>query len=215
MAGGSGFLGRSLAPELAALGLDIVVLTRDPSRVVEGARLVKWDGASVGGWATELEGARAVIGLAGRNVNCRYSPRQLTEINQSRIRSTRAVGDAIHRCVVPPEVWIQASSSAIYGDAGESDCTEEHPAGSGVPVQTCLAWECAFAESPTPLTRRVLFRISFVLKRREGALRMLESLTRCGLGGAIGSGRQFISWIHWRDMNRLFIEAVADRSFEG
>jgi uncharacterized protein (TIGR01777 family) len=148
-------------------------------------------------------------------VNCRYSRRNLDEINQSRVRSTRALGDAIHRCLTPPEVWIQASSTAIYGDAGNRECTETSPPGEGIPVRTCLAWERAFVESPTPLTRRVHLRISFVLKRGEGALRMLERLTRWGFGGSMGGGRQFISWIHWRDMNRLFIDAIGDRSIEG
>ncbi|MGI8602218.1 MAG: TIGR01777 family oxidoreductase [Verrucomicrobiales bacterium] len=215
LAGGSGFLGRTLAPELLSRGYDVVILTRDDNSDLAAARAVPWDGATSGAWTAELEGTKAVIGLAGKNVNCRYTVRALREINESRIRSTRALGDAIHRCSVPPLVWVQASSLAIYGDAGEVECTEDTPVGQGIPVETCLAWERAFAESPTPRTRRVLLRISFVLRRKEGALRLMEKITRCGLGGTIASGRQYVSWIHWHDMNRIFVRAIEDASFEG
>lgn len=215
LAGGSGFLGRVLAPEFSARGYDTVVLTRHPDTEFPGARTVAWDGRTHGPWAVELEGARAVINLAGKNVNCRYTRSALREINDSRIESVRAIGDAIHRCIEPPEVWVQASSLAIHGDAGGRLCDELSPPGTGIPAETCLRWEEAFAQSPTPRTRRVLLRISFVLGREYGALRMLENLTRCFLGGAIGSGRQFISWIHVGDMVRVFARAVHDPCMTG
>ena len=215
LAGGSGFLGRTLVPELVERDYEPVILTRTPDAAIPGARLVPWDAETVGAWAAELEGARAVFGLAGKSVNCRYTPDAVKQINQSRVRSTRALGDAIHRCAEPPEVWVQASSLAIYGDAGERECTEAAPAGSGIPAETCLAWEQAFAESPTPRTRRVLLRISLVLKRDAGALEMLGRLTRLGLGGTLGHGRQYISWIHWQDMNALCLRALEDDSLSG
>lgn len=215
LAGGGGFLGRALALEFSARGYEVVILTRYPDRPVSGARTVRWDGRTAGPWTAELEGARAVINLTGKNVNCRYTARALAEINASRVESVRTLGDAMHRCLLPPEAWVQASSLAIHGDAGERACDEMSPPGSGIPVKTCQKWETAFSHSPTPRTRRVVLRISFVLDRGQGALRMLERITRCFLGGSIGSGRQFISWIHVKDMVRIFVRAVEDPNMTG
>jgi hypothetical protein len=215
LAGGTGFLGRALALEFSALGYEVLVLTRHPDRIVPGARMVPWDGRTAGPWTAELEGARAVINLTGKNVNCRYTERALAEIDASRVESVRTLGDAMHRCLLPPEVWVQACSLAIHGDAGDRECDELAPPGTGVPVKTCQKWETAFAHSPTPRTRRVVLRISFVLDRGQGALRMLERVTRCFLGGSIGSGRQFISWIHLRDMVRVFLRAVENPNMTG
>jgi uncharacterized protein (TIGR01777 family) len=215
IAGGSGLLGCALTREFGERGYEVLVLTRRPERSVAGARTVKWDGRRAGPWTAELEGARAVINLTGKNVNCRYTPRALAEINASRVESVRTLGDAMHRCLVPPEVWVKASSLAIHGDAGDRDCDELAPPGTGIPVKTCQKWETAFAHSPTPRTRRVMLRMSFVLNRGAGALRILERMTRCFLGGSIGSGKQFISWIHIRDMAGIFLRAVENPNMTG
>lgn len=215
LAGGSGFLGRLLAERLAAAGDDVVVLTRRPDAARRSYREVAWDGRTLGPWAEEFEGAHAVINFAGKNVNCRYTPEALGEINASRVDSVKVVAAAIRRCARPPQAWIQAGSMAIYGDAGEALCTEDAPPGEGIPVDTCLRWEQAFAESPTPETRRVWLRISFVLGRRAGARRFLEAVTKCFLGGTVGSGRQYISWIHEEDMMRVFERTLDDATMEG
>lgn len=216
LAGGSGFLGLALARSLAARDVDVVILARGPQPAGAPGRWVLWDGRTVEpAWAGELEGAHAVVGLAGKNVNCRYTPAALREINDSRVDSVRAVGAAIRACRRPPGAWVQAGSLAIYGDAGEHECDETTPPGTGIPVETCLKWEAAFAAEATPGTRKVLYRISFVLGHGGGALRMLVNLTRCFLGGAIGSGRQYISWIHEADMIRLWERAMDDSRMEG
>jgi uncharacterized protein len=215
LAGGSGFLGQSLAKYLSAHGCEVVVLARQPHPAGAAWRTVPWDGKNPGPWAAEFEGAKAVVNLTGKNVNCRYTVANLREINESRVDSVRAVAAAINASTVPPEVWVQASSLAIYGDAGEKLCDETTAPGSGIPVDTCLRWEKAFQESNTPRTRKVLLRISFVLGHGGGALRMLVGLTKCFLGGAIGGGRQFISWIHESDMNRLWLRAIEDSTMIG
>ncbi|KAB2637816.1 MAG: TIGR01777 family protein [Verrucomicrobia bacterium] len=215
IAGGSGFLGRLLAKALAARGDEVVVLTRRPGTNYGAARAVFWDGRTLGPWSAELDGAHAVVNMAGKNVSCRYTTEALREINASRVDSVHVIGDAIRRCARPPAVWVQTGSLAIYGDAGDRECDENAPAGEGIPADTCRRWEQAFADAPTPDTRRVWLRISFVLGRSGGALRLLEALTRWYLGGSVGNGKQYISWIHEEDMVRLFLRAIDDPSLTG
>src|SRR5687767_604890 len=141
LAGGSGFLGMRLAHELAAADYDVVVLTRSPR--VGKIRECAWDGRSQGEWAKEIDGAKAVVNLTGRNVNCRYTPANRKEIIESRVQSVEAVGEAIRRSTNPPKVWVQTSSLAIYGDAADRVCDESAPHGTGFPVETCELWEQA------------------------------------------------------------------------
>jgi len=131
------------------------------------------------------------------------------------VDSVKVIGEAIRRCAQPPGVLVQAAGQAIYGDEGESRCDETTPAGEGFLVETSLLWEKAFNESPTPSTRRVLVRIGFVLSESGGALKKLATLTRWGLGGRVGSGRQYISWIHATDMSRVFLSAIERNDIEG
>lgn len=215
LAGGSGFLGRLLAARLVERGDHVTLLTRHAGRRLPGVEEYHWDGRTPGPWTRTLEGADAVVNLAGKNVNCRYTPDAVAEINASRVDSVRVIGQAIAQCQNPPKVWVQTGSLAVYGDAGDQICHEDAPAGTGIPADTCLRWERAFAECPTPRTRRVWLRISFVLGRSGGALRTLESLTRWFLGGSVGSGRQYISWIHQEDMLRLFLRCIDDPATQG
>jgi uncharacterized protein len=214
LAGGSGFLGRALAEELARAGYEPVVLTR---RVGKNSRVrqVEWDGRTVGAWASELEGAAAVVNLAGRSVDCRHTPEHRREIVESRLGPVEAVGRAIRGCEEPPAVLIQAGSLAIYGDAGRRVCDETAPAGRGFPVEVCLRWEDAYNSLELPATRKVLLRIGFVLGREGGALPHLARLARAYLGGAIGDGHQYISWLHVRDFCRLVLWCLEHAEAEG
>ncbi|CAN5496266.1 TIGR01777 family oxidoreductase [soil metagenome] len=215
LAGGSGFLGRSLAQSLLCEGYEVVVLTRGASKRSGPVDFAQWDGKTAGGWASWLEEAEAVVNLTGKSVNCRYTPQARAEILDSRVDSVRALGDAIARCARPPQVFVQSGSLAIYGNAGDRICTEESPQGSGFSADVCRQWEAAFDALPLPSTRKVLLRIGFALKRGEGALRMLEGLTRCFLGGTIGSGRQYMSWIHIADLDRMFMDALKRDDLSG
>ena len=218
LAGGNGFLGRHLSAYFCALGWDVVVFTRQPKRqapcrknVVEAV----WDGRTVGDWYAHLEGADVLVNLTGRNVNCRYTPENKREILRSRIDSVRVLGEALRRADRPPPLWVQASSLAIYGDSGDRVCTEESPAGQGFSVEVCRRWEQAFADSLLPGIRGVVLRTGFVLALGEGALVPLENLTRCFLGGTIGDGRQWISWLHVNDTVRAVHLLVVDEDLEG
>lgn len=208
LAGGSGFLGRALSEEFARAGYEVVVLTRKVGRGGGRVRRVFWDGETVGEWARELDGAEAVFNLAGRSVQCRHTAKNRREIVESRVRSVEAVGRAMRACEVPPKVLVQAGSLAIYGDAGRRVCDEGAPAGRGFPVEVCLRWERAFDSLNLPATRKVLLRVGFVLGRDGGALPTLARLTRVYLGGTIGEGHQYISWIHVRDFCRLALWCV-------
>jgi uncharacterized protein (TIGR01777 family) len=209
LAGGSGFLGRALAEAFARAGYEPVVLTRKVRRNGSSrARQILWDGRSVGEWARELEGAVAVVNLAGRGVDCRHTPGHRREIMESRLDSVGALGRAVAACAEPPAVFVQAASLAVYGDAGRHICEEDAPAGSGFPVEVCLRWEAAFDSLALPATRKVLLRIGFVLGRDGGALPRLARLTKLCLGGTLGDGRQYVSWLHVRDFCRLVLWCV-------
>ena len=215
LAGGSGFLGRALAEDFTRAGYEVVVLTRKAKKRVDGVREVEWDGASVGVWARELEGAEAVVNLAGRSVDCRYTQKNRREIVASRVGSVEAVGRAIRACHAPPKVFIQAGSLAIYGDAGRRVCCEDAPAGRGFSADVCLRWEHAFNRLELPSTRKVLLRIGFVLGRDGGALPTLARLARLYMGGTIGEGHQYISWMHVRDFVRLVFWCIENAEAAG
>jgi uncharacterized protein (TIGR01777 family) len=201
--GGSGHLGTVLARSLARDGHQVVILTRTPGRGVQ------WDGRTLGPWTTELAGADVVINLAGRSVNCRYNARNRKEIIASRVESTRVIGEAIARSVWPPRVWLQASTATIYAhrfDAANDESTgiiggEEWR----FSIDVAKAWERALDEADTPLTRKVKLRSAIVMSPdRGGPFDALLGLVRHGLGGRAGDGKQYVSWIHYRD----FISAL-------
>src|SRR5215207_9902322 len=215
LAGGSGFLGRALAEAFARAGYEPVVLTRRVRGTRSRARQVEWDGRTVGAWARELEGAAAVVNLAGRSVDCRHTPQHRREIVESRVHSVEVIGRAVAACEEPPKVLVQAASLAVYGDAGRRVCGEDAPAGRGFPAEVCLRWEGVFDSLELPSTRKVLLRIGFVLGRDGGALPTLARLARLYLGGTIGEGHQYVSWLHVRDFCRLVLWCVGREEAAG
>jgi uncharacterized protein (TIGR01777 family) len=211
--GGSGQVGAILARAFAAQGHEVVVLSRRSPPAPW--RVVTWDGESVGPWAQEFDGADVVINLAGRSVNCRYTARNRREIMDSRIKSTRAVGQAIGQARRPPPVWLQASTATIYAhryDVGNDEATGilgglelDAPAAWRFSIDVAKAWEQAARETAPPHTRLVLLRSAMTMSPdRGGVFDTLLRLVRLGLGGTIGDGRQYMSWIHDRD----FVRAV-------
>lgn len=217
--GGTGFLGTALARELAARGYEVVILTRRPGRVSDpvtpNLRRVSWDGKTPGEWSRELEGAEAVVNFTGRNVNCRYGPRNRREMLESRVDSVRVLNAAIRACVEPPRTFIQAATLAILGDAGDEPKDDSAPPGVGFSPDVAKAWEQAFYETPTPATRKVLLRISFALAAEGGALGTLAALARCFLGGTVGRGSQYVSWIHISDLCRAIVWAIENDAAQG
>lgn len=215
IAGGSGFLGQGLARYLVGRGRDVVVLSRHARPGVAAGRHLPWDARTVGEWWRTLDGADALVNLAGRSVDCVKTPDHCDEVLRSRVESTRALGRALDRVSAPPPVWVQMSTAHIYGDPPDLVCDEDSAFGYGLAPSIGRAWEEALAEAAPAAIRSVVLRTSFVLGRDGGALRRLSALARYGLGGRVGSGQQGISWIHELDMNRLFEQAILDDRMAG
>lgn len=218
LAGGSGLLGSMICSHFNEVGHEIVVLSRNPranQRSQRSYRTVPWDGKNLGSWLEEFEGADAVVNLAGRSVNCRYTPQNRRMILESRVDSTRCIGQAIAKVSRPPKVWLQASSATIYRheydrdndeDTGAIDRGDYKESSWKFSVDVVRAWEAACHESQTPNTRKVLMRISLIMSPdRNSVFDVLLGLVRKGLGGAQGDGRQYVSWMHYLD----FLDAVA------
>jgi hypothetical protein len=215
IAGGTGFIGSALAAEFTLRGFEVVVLTRSPRPRGDGVVEVAWNGVQAGAWEALLDGAAAVVNLAGRNLNCRHTPDHLREIVDSRVNSVKAIAAAIGRVKQPPRVWVQAGAVGFYGDTGEVVSDETARAGGDSLADVCQQWEAALAAAETPQTRKVILRMGVVLGRDGGALPVLNTLTKWFLGGAAGTGRQYLSWIHLADLAAMFAAAVADERFSG
>jgi uncharacterized protein (TIGR01777 family) len=213
LAGGSGFLGQSLAAYLDRNGYAEDVLTRSLGDIV--GHPVAWDARTIGPWAGVLDGAAAVVNLVGKSVNCRYTPENRREIVRSRVESVNAIKDAIAWSASPPKAWIQAASLAIYGNPGDAVCAEDAPHGTGFSVDVCEQWEAAFDQFAMAATRKVLLRIGIVLGKGGGALSTLMPLARIGLGGQSGNGRQYLSWLDIKDFNRMIYLAITHSGIEG
>jgi uncharacterized protein (TIGR01777 family) len=201
LAGGTGFLGKLLARRFACRGVEAVVLSRHAETRIDGARVVPWDGSQAGAWMSELEGSNLVVNLCGRSVNCRYNAANRRVIYASRLEPTRALGEAIGQCSRPPQLWINASSATIYRHAEDREMTETGgEIGEGFSVDVCQRWESVFNEARTPHTRKVALRTAMVLGHDGNSVfPTLARLVRFGLGGPLGSGRQFVSWLHEAD----------------
>jgi uncharacterized protein (TIGR01777 family) len=208
IAGGTGFIGQALATFFGKDN-DIVILTRhvpgeDTQNPGYRIQYLYWDGLRVEKqWADAIDGSDLVINLAGKSVNCRYTPKNKQEILDSRIDSTRAIGLAIRDAVVPPKVWINAASATIYRHA-EDRPQDEYAGeiGNGFSVQVCKKWEKIFDEQRAPFTRKVTLRIAITLGT-GGVIIPYLHLLKFGLGGKQGSGKQMYSWVHIEDLCRV------------
>ena len=215
LAGGSGFIGQSLSPFLVSKNYEVVVLTRGRSDHHGSIREAHWDGKTLGEWTQFVNGALGLVNLTGRSINTRHTPEHRREIIDSRVDSVRILGEAISRCVQPPRVFVQLAGVGIYGDKGERICDETTAPGDDFVSEVCKKWEAAFDSVDSPNTRKVLLRLGVVLGRNGGFLEVLSRLTRWFLGGHVGNGRQYISWIHIADLSRMIFQAIEQEQFTG
>jgi uncharacterized protein (TIGR01777 family) len=213
LAGGSGHVGRLLARHFQHLGDQITVLSR--RRHSAPWRVLLWDGRTLGDWAQSVDGADVLINLAGRSVNCRYTSANRREILESRIDSTRVIGQAIQQAKCPPKLWLNASTATIYrhaldrpmdemtGEIGGSET--DVPSSWRFSIEVANAWERAFYDADTSCTRRIALRSAMIMSPdRGGIFDTLRTLVSLGLGGQAGSGNQFVSWIYETD----FVDAI-------
>lgn len=212
--GGTGFIGLSLAQQLKQRGFQPILVARNENANLE-YDFRKWDAVTVGAWAEALDGATAIVNLAGKSVDCIKTPDNCDVILRSRVGATKAIANALHKVSQPPKVWIQMSTAHIYGDPPKQVCTEEATTGYGLAPFVGKAWEAAFIKHKPAGIRGVRLRTSFVIGKNGGALKSLKRIARLGLGGRVGHGRQGISWIHEHDMNEIVIQAILKEQFEG
>jgi uncharacterized protein (TIGR01777 family) len=214
--GGSGQVGTILAWHLHSAGHEVTVLSRTPqAHASRPWRTLSWDGLTPGPWTAEVDRSDAVIHLSGRSVNCRYNFANREAIFESRIKPTLLLGQVIANSPTPPRLWMNASTSTFYrhaldrpqdeftGELGDlpSECGTREPVNLpetwSFSVDVASSWERAFLSIPTPRTRKIRLRSSMVMSPDpDGVFSVLSSLARTGLGGSIGSGSQFVSWIH-------------------
>ena len=223
--GGTGQVGTILARDFHAGGYEVVILSRKASDKFAW-RVIEWDAKTLGGWTQEFEGADVVINLAGRIVNCRYNAENRRQVMDSRIDSTKAVGEAILKAKNPPRIWLQASTATIYAhrfDAPNDEVSgiiggyeKDAPDTWNFSIDVAKNWEKAANEFDLPKTRLVLMRSAMTMSPdKEGIFDVMLGLVRKGLGGTAGDGRQYISWVHDRDFIRAVYWLIEHEKFSG
>lgn len=213
IAGGTGFLGEPLVRRLAAGGHDVAVLSRDPARVRAG-RGVAWDGRSQGAWSAEVAAAQVVINLAGENIGeGRWTDDRKRRLINSRLQATNAIVEALRKNEKRP-TFVSASAIGYYGAHGDEILDEDSPRGTGFLAELVEQWEEA-ARKAESITRLVLPRFGVVLARSGGALGQMLLPFRLGVGGPIGSGKQWMSWVDRDDVLRAVSWLIERESAHG
>jgi hypothetical protein len=224
--GGSGQVGTILAGHFHSQGHHVTVLAR--SKRVTPWLVVKWDGTTLGDWTSTLDGADVLINMSGRSVNCRYTAANRAEIKESRIVTTRLLGQAITQLAHPPRLWMSASTATIYrhaldrpmdeasGEIGGKEDERDVPITWRFSIDVATSWEQTFFSANTPNTRKVALRSAMVMNPDAGGVfDQFLRLVRFGLGGHAGSGKQFVSWIHDVDFVRCIDFLIAHEELDG
>jgi uncharacterized protein (TIGR01777 family) len=217
IAGGNGYIGSSLSDYFRTRAGEIIILSRHSQPARDNIRFVSWDGQRLGDWQKYFCGADAVINLTGRSVNCRYNAENKREIIESRVNSTRVVGEAIAACEEPPPLWLNASSATFYPPSYDEDRTEDSPLDpNGFSENVCRQWEEAFHETTVPGTRKVALRTTFVLGPPPcAAFAAFRDLVKKGLGGSMAGGKHFVSWMHQEDFCRAVEWIITHPQLQG
>lgn len=214
LAGGSGFIGKTLTHYFEKE--KIIVFSRNKSSSNKNVKTVYWDAKTLGPWQQELEQADAIINLTGKSINCRHTPKNKKELLVSRVDATTVIGKAVAACAYPPKLWINASAIGIYKKSlntvyDEYSTDVDTDSFSSI----CTEWEKAFYDAPSPQTRKVILRLAMVLGKDGGSFPVLSKLTKYGLGGKAGSGNQYISWVHEKDLARIIEWVINNKTANG
>jgi uncharacterized protein len=200
IAGGTGFTGKYLTQKFKALGYQVII--------------IKWDNAAA--IIAAIDNATILINLAGKSVDCRYNEKNKREIFDSRINTTKILGNAVLRCKNPPALWINSSTATIYRHAEDRGMTESTgEIGSGFSVNVATNWEKSFFDFKLTNTRQVALRMAIVLGKDGGVIKPLKNLVRFGLGGKQGKGNQMFSWIHIEDLYNIIIFLQQHKELNG
>lgn len=212
IAGGTGYLGKVLQDFLTEKGYKVKLLSRKA-----GPNHIVWDGQILGPWQEELEGAAALINLAGKSVNCRYTPGNKQRILSSRTTTTTLLGEAVSRCQKPPIFWLNSSTATIYEDTrGDAPANTEAAGqiGDDFSMNVAKSWEEAFFAADVPQTKQAALRIAIAYGRGGGAFPVIWSLAKKGLCSAQAGGQQWVSWVHEVDFCRA-VAFILEKEMEG
>lgn len=204
LAGGTGFLGQIIIERFKGKTEEIVVLSRSSKTQQDNVRTVVWDAKNAGDWTKELSGTDVLINLTGKSINCRHNEANKKELLSSRIDATEILGKAIEACEQAPKLWINASAAALYIAGSKPNTENDSRFGNGFLEEMCIRWEESFLKSKCPQTRKIIMRITLILGKSGGVFPVLMDLTKKGLGGKAGSGKQMMSWMHEND----FLNAI-------
>jgi uncharacterized protein (TIGR01777 family) len=214
VAGGTRLVGEPLVRRFVAAGHDVAVLSRNPSRVSAG-RGVAWDARTQGSWSDEVAAAGAVVNLAGENIgDGRWTAERKRRLVESRLNATHALVEAMGRAPSRTRTLVNASAVGYYGNRGDEALDEWSPKGAGFLADLVAQWEAA-ARAAEPVARVVILRFGVVLHPDGGALKKMLLPFKLGLGGPIGGGEQWMSWVDREDALRLIAWAVAEESARG
>lgn len=215
IAGGTGALGKAIVDYFDNENNEIIILSRQDKNNEGRVRYIKWDATYLSDWQDCLVGADVVINLVGKSVNCRYTEKNKKEIIRSRVAATKVIGEAIENCTNPPKLWVNAGSAAIFGNSGDDIKYENSIVGDGFSPEVCKLWEKAFFSQNHQKTRKVFLRIGLVLQKNKGVLKPFIRMAKFGLGGKLGSGEQYMSWIHELDFVNLIDWIRKNESLSG
>lgn len=215
IAGGTGFIGKYLSKYFLKKGFEVVILSRGKSKTENQIRYVNWDGKNLSEWKNELENSFLLINLSGKSVAVRHTPKNKKEVLNSRIDSTKVLNEAVSLCKNPPKYWLNSSGATIYktsfSESRDEYFTEKE---DEFLTDIILAWEEEFFKNPNPKIKKLALRTSVVLGKSGDTFEKLNTLSKFGLGGKQGSGKQIMSWIHIEDFARI-IEFSIEKNIEG
>jgi uncharacterized protein len=217
--GGTGLIGRNLAPELASAGHEVIILSRNPEKtgnLPPGVRAERWDARTAAGWGRLVDGTGAIVNLAGENIGeGRWSTERKLRILQSRLDAGRAVVEAVNVATHKPAVLIQASAVGYYGPHADEEVTESTPPGNDYLADVAIKWEASTAPVEAMGVRRAVIRTGVALSREGGVLPRMLLPFRLFAGGPYGNGQQWFPWIHMDDDVRAISFLIENETAQG